>query len=225
MIIHAFRSLFYGDKMLKIYVVALAMALSVALAGCGNEEAPKVPPAEAPAAVQPAPAVPVIGEESEKIFQKALATYGEGNQESALALAQDAIAKDPNNYKAYSLEGLLIAFAGRPDEGAARIEKALAINPGYTQAFFDMAMAKKLGSHYDESIRYFEKVLAVDPKNTWSYYGIATNYADKKDKEKSLAYLTKALALDGEHVRAEALTQDHFAWMRGDPEFQKVVRN
>lgn len=199
------------------------MALSVALAGCGNEEVPKAPPAEAPAAVQPAPAVPVIGEESEKIFQKALAAYGEGNQEGALALVQEAIAKDPNNYKAYSLEGLLIAFAGRPDEGAARIEKALAINPGYTQAFFDMAMAKKLGSHYDESIRYFEKVLAVDPKNTWSYYGIATNYADKKEKEKSLAYLTKALALDGEHVRAEALTQDHFAWMRGDPEFQKVV--
>ena len=86
-----------------------------------------------------------------------------------------------------------------------------------------MAMAQKLGGHYDASISYFEKVLAVDPHNTWSYYGIATNYADKKDKAKALAYLSKALALDREAVRGEALTQDHFAWMREDPEFRRLV--
>ena len=222
MIIHAFRSLFYGDKTLKIYVFALAVALGFFFAGCGKEEAPKAAPAE-PAVTTSAPAVPVIAEDSERIFQKALAVYGEGNRATALALSKEALEKDAKNYKAYSLCGIIEAFEENPEQGIASISKALTIHPGYTQAFFDMAMAQKLGGHYDASISYFEKVLAVDPHNTWSYYGIATNYADKKDKAKALAYLSKALALDREAVRGEALTQDHFAWMREDPEFRRLV--
>ena len=86
-----------------------------------------------------------------------------------------------------------------------------------------MAMAQKLAKHYDESIFYFQKVLAADPKNTWSLYGIATNYADKKDKANALSYLEKAMALDPEHVRREAMRQDHFEWLRGDKDFLKIV--
>ncbi len=213
---------------MKKYAAVLAAALVLAISGCGEESAPKASEAKsaAPAASatqEDAVTVPVISEESEKLFQKALSAYGEGNRASALALTQEALAKDPKNYKAYSLEGIIEAFEGNPEQGIASISKALSIHPGYTQAFFDMAMAQKLGSHYDESISYFEKVLAVDPKNTWSYYGIATNYADKRDKAKALSYLSKAMALDRESVRAEAMTQDHFAWMREDPDFKKMV--
>lgn len=87
-----------------------------------------------------------------------------------------------------------------------------------------MAMAQKLAKHYDESISYFRKVLAVDPKNTWSLYGIATNYADKKDKANALSYLRQAMALDPQHVRPEAMQQDHFAWLRKDPDFLEIVK-
>lgn len=87
-----------------------------------------------------------------------------------------------------------------------------------------MAMAQKLAKHYDESISYFRKVLAVDPKNTWSLYGIATNYADKKDKANALSYLRQAMALDPQHVRPEAMQQDHFVWLRKDPDFLEIVK-
>ncbi len=217
-----------GDETLKIVTVLLAAALALTIGGCGEESAPKVSETKSMAPAAPAPKeaaaiVPVISEDSEKLFQKALSAYGEGNRESALSLSKEALAKDAKNYKAYSLCGIIEAFEGNPEQGIASISKALTIHPGYTQAFFDMAMAQKLGGHYDASISYFEKVLAVDPHNTWSYYGIATNYADKKDKAKALTYLSKALALDWEAVRGEALTQDHFAWMREDPEFKRLV--
>lgn len=216
-----------GDKTLKIHAAILAAALVFAIGGCGEESAPKVSETKSAAPAAPMATekatVPSISEDSEKLFQKALSAYGEGNRATALALSKEALEKDAKNYKAYSLCGIIEAFEGNPEQGIASISKALTIHPGYTQAFFDIAMAQKLGGHYDASISYFEKVLAVDPHNTWSYYGIATNYADKKDKAKALTYLSKAMALDREAVRGEALTQDHFAWMREDPDFKKLV--
>ncbi len=208
---------------MKIQICFLAAILALGLSGCGSEKEIQSESAAPPPAVS-APAAPKISETSEKTFQQALKQYGEGNHEGAMTLVKEALAQDGKNYKALSLQGLLLAFDGRPEEGIASIGKALDIEPKYTQAFFDMAMAQKLGKHYEASISYFQKVLAVDPQNTWSYYGIATNYADMRNKKEALAYLGKAMALDAEHVRPEAMSQDHFAWLRGDPDFQRIIQ-
>ena len=87
-----------------------------------------------------------------------------------------------------------------------------------------MAVAQKLGRHYDESIVYFQKVLKADPQNTWSYYGIATNFADKKDRKQALDYLEKAVILGGQDVVSAASVQDHFAFLREDAEFKRIIQ-
>ena len=209
---------------MKYYSILLATLLGLGLTGCGTEEKvlePAAPKAEVVSEAKPQ--VPVIDAKSEALYHQAAQAYGKGNQTEALQLANQALAADQNNYKAYSLKGIILAFAGSPEEGIAAVQKSLEIDPSYTQAYFDMAMAQKLGKHYDESIFYFQKVLDVDPKNTWSYYGIATNYADKREKAHALEYLQKAMALDPDHVRPEAVSQDHFTWLRQDPEFKKIV--
>lgn len=208
--------------MRKILMAVVAGAVVLGFAGCGGGEKPAASAAPA-AASSAAQQVHQISAESEKLFHDAAMQYGKGNRTEALHLANEALEKDGQNYKALSLKGIILAFDVSPEQGIQSIEKALEVNPNYTQAFYDMAMAQKLGKHYDESISYFQRVLAVDPNNTWSYYGIATNYADKHDKAQSLAYLKKAMALDPTNVRPEAQTQDHFAWLRNDPDFQAVV--
>lgn len=210
---------------MKYYPILLATLLGLSLAGCGmTEKAPETAKPQAEAAVDMKPQAPVIAERSEALYHQAAQAYGKDNQAEALQLANQALEADRNNYKAYSLQGIILAFSGSPEEGIAAVQKSLEIAPAYTQAFFDMAMAQKLGKHYDESIFYFQKVLAVDAKNTWSYYGIATNYADKRDKAHALEYLQKAMALDPDHVRPEAVSQDHFTWLREDPEFQRITK-
>lgn len=203
--------------------MALAAAAVFLMAGCGGGAGKPGASSQPPAASSVAQPVHQITAESEKLFHDAAMQYGKGNRTEALHLANEALEKDGENYKALSLKGIILAFDVSPDQGVAVIEKALEINPDYTQAFYDMAMAQKLGKHYDESISYFQRVLAADPNNTWSYYGIATNYADKHDKPQALAYLKKAMALDPANVRPEAETQDHFAWLRNDRDFQAVV--
>lgn len=210
---------------MKMYAFFLASLLTVSLSGCGAET--KQVPSSMPAASSQSVSVKVIHEiapASEKVFQEASTLYAKGQNREALLTCDKALEIDRENYKALSLKGLILALDVSPEQGIGQILKALKINPDYTQAFYDMAMAQKLAKHYDESIFYFQKVLAADPKNTWSLYGIATNYADKKDKANALSYLEKAMALDREHVRPEAMQQDHFAWLRKDPDFLEIVK-
>lgn len=213
---------------MKIYAILLSSLLILGLAGCSGDT--KSPAASAASAASSASSETValkkiheIVPASETIFQEASALYAKGKNREALLTCDKALEIDRENYKALSLKGLILALDVSPEQGIGQVLKALKINPDYTQAFYDMAMAQKLAKHYDESISYFRKVLAVDPKNTWSLYGIATNYADKRDKANALSYLEKAMELDPEHVRPEALSQDHFEWLRGDADFQKVV--
>lgn len=204
-------------------IILAALVITCALsAGCGSSNAP-ASSSPAPAAAS-TPAVHPISKESEQLYRKAVTAYGKGDHLNALELANKALEKDGENYKALSLKGIIQAFDVSPEEGIKTVEKALAINPNYVQADFDMAMAQKLGKHYDESICYFQKVLDKDPKNTWSWYGIATNYADKRDKAKALEYLKKAVDLDPQNVKPQAAAQDHFQWLHGDPDFQNLVK-
>lgn len=207
--------------MKSIILAALMVTAALSAGGCGTPKAPAPSPAASSAAV---PAVHQINEESQQIYRKAVTAYGKGDHLHALELANQALEKDGENYKALSLKGIIQAFDISPEEGIGTIQKSLSINPDYVQAYFDMAMAQKLGKHYDESIRFFQKVLDKDPNNTWSYYGIATNYADKRDKAKALEYLKKAVDLDPENVKPQAAAQDHFQWLHGDADFQKLVK-
>lgn len=210
---------------MKIYAILLSSLLILGLAGCSGDT--KSPAASAASSASSETAalkkIHEIVPASETIFQEASALYAKGKNREALLTCDKALEIDRENYKALSLKGLILALDVSPEQGIGQILKALKINPDYTQAFYDMAMAQKLAKHYDESISYFRKVLAVDPKNTWSLYGIATNYADKRDKANALSYLEKAMALDPEHVRPEALRQDHFEWLREDKDFLKIV--
>lgn len=210
---------------MKIYAILLSSLLILGLAGCSGDTKSSAASAASSASSETAALKKIheIVPASETIFQEASALYAKGKNREALLTCDKALEIDRENYKALSLKGLILALDVSPEQGIGQVLKALKINPDYTQAFYDMAMAQKLAKHYDESISYFQKVLAADPKNTWSLYGIATNYADKKDKANALSYLQKAMTIDPEHVRPEALRQDHFEWLRGDADFQKVV--
>lgn len=205
---------------MKYSAVLTVLLLSACLAGCAPEKEAAPPAAQEAALSESAP--PVIPADSAALSRQALDVYGEGNGAEALRLAEKALAASPDNYEALALKGLLTAFAGAPEDGAAMIGKALEIYPGYTQGHYDMAMALKLSGHYSESIRHFQKVLEKDPQNAWSMYGIATNYSDMRDKAQALSWLRKAAALEPA-VRETAAEQDHFFWLHGDTEFEAII--
>lgn len=204
--------------------IGTALLAALMFTGCGVENGKEnTPVATAPPAAEERK-THTIPEGSEALYHEAARAYGKGRRTEALQLANRSLEKDEDNYKALSLKGIILAFDISPDEGIPFIEKALSMSPEYVQANYDMAIAQKLGKHYDESIFHFQKVLKADPQNTWSYYGIATNYADKKDKAQALAYLEKAILLGGQDVALAASSQEHFAFLREDREFKKILQ-
>ena len=205
--------------------IGYALLAVLLMAGCGlDSREEKAPAAEDIPAAQEIK-VHEIPEAAEALYHKAAQAYGKGHRTEALRLANQAINEDGENYKALSLKGIILAFDISPDEGIPFIEKALSISPSYVQADYDMAVAQKLGRHYDASIVYFQKVLKADPQNTWSYYGIATNFADKKGQG-SRHWITwrKRFILGGQDVVSAASVQDHFAFLREDAEFKRILQ-
>lgn len=209
---------------------ALCLVSLLVLPGCAPEEpahssAPQpAPVSSAPAPVPTKAVPPAVPEAAAQLSREALAAYGAGDNAQALALCEKALAASDANYEALALKGLITAFDGASDEGAALIERSLALYPDYVQGYYNLAMAQKLGGRYEASIASFRRVLDADPQNVWSLYGIATNYADLRDRERALSYLRRAAALDPAHVKPEAAAQDHFQWLHGDAEFDALVR-
>lgn len=206
---------------MKLKGIGLLLAAALAIAGCGGSSGDikgnSAQPASSQAAEERTDA------EQDALITEASKAYGEGQYDKAISLCDKVLSKDGNSYKALSLKGVAMAMNGNPAGGEEEIRKALSVKPDYIQADYDLAIALKLQGKRRESTTSFEKVIAADPKNTWSYYGIATNYSDDRNKDKALEYLKKAIALDGEHVKPEARTQDHFQWLHGDADFEKLV--
>ena len=110
---------------MKYSAVLTVLLLSACLAGCAPEKEAAPPAAQEAALSESAP--PVIPADSAALSRQALDVYGKGNGAEALRLAEKALAASPDNYEALALKGLLTAFAGAPEDGAAMIGKALEI--------------------------------------------------------------------------------------------------
>jgi len=61
--------------------------------------------------------------------------------ERALALAQRAVALDPNNADSYAKQADVLNFAGRPEEALRAVEQAMRLNPRYPP--WDLGSAQK----------------------------------------------------------------------------------
>jgi adenylate cyclase len=60
-----------------------------------------------------------------------LALLLQGQHEAALAAADQAIDRQPNDADAHAYRGLVLAFSGRPEQGVEPVEHALRLNPQF----------------------------------------------------------------------------------------------
>lgn len=157
------------------------------------------------------------------LYDQGLKHYYAREFPEALALFNQALALDPACYQALNGKGATYAFQGRYDEGIALIEQALRLNPSFAYAHFNLGLANELAGRWDAGIKAYSDAIRLDANDPWSYYGIASIYGRRGNVAKVLEYLRPAIALESE-VKAVARTEQDFAPVQKDPDFQALIK-
>jgi tetratricopeptide (TPR) repeat protein len=131
-----------------------------------------------------------------------------GNTASAEDAYAQAVKLDPKNQDYQTTYGLLVAMVGRPDEGAAILQKVVATPAGQKSvaawANLGYALSRMKPPKIQESQAAYNKALGIDPKNAQVHLGLgwANYWGDAYDP--AIASFQKAMELEPK-LKGEAL--------------------
>lgn len=116
-----------------------------------------------------------------------------------IALADEAIEKDPSRSSVLGWAGCAYCDAGLPERGKPYLERALEIDPSNAQARSALGWAHVLQGNYDTGISMFHDAIRMSPHfpghAIW-LYGISLGHAGKGDRESERRVLEEAMTLD-----------------------------
>jgi hypothetical protein len=166
-------------------------------------------------------AVPA-GPRARDLFNQALESQKDGQQERALTLLQQAVKLDPELKEGYNSLGNLFYQQHKYNQARSMYEKALAIDPTYVKA------RNNLGSTYlqlamnERAREEFHKAIEADRTYGLAYYNLACAYARTGDRATAVRYLQKAISIEPQ-ARTWARNDDDFARIRTAPKLQQLL--
>jgi adenylate cyclase len=99
--------------------------------------------------------------------------------EQAIAAAKRAITLGPNEAEGTGWLGLILNFAGRPEEAIGLIEKAMRLNPRYPYTYLSwLGMAYRLAGRYDEAIVTLQSATIRNPNFPPPHLHLAVSYSE-----------------------------------------------
>ena len=98
--------------------------------------------------------------------------------ELAIGETERAIAFDPNGAEGYVTLGVILAWAGRSEEGITMVERAMRLNPRYpTLYLINLGFTYRLAGRYEDAIATAKQILARQPNAPPAYFMLAFSYA------------------------------------------------
>ena len=121
----------------------------------------------------------------------------ERDADSALAQADQVLAKDDENYQAHVIKGNAQWLKRRTKEARAAYERAAQLAPGEPTAFFQLALLARAERRPDEAVDLLKKTLALKPDHGAAIATMVSLLAARPDEGEALVFL------DG-HIAAQA---------------------
>ncbi|NKI36523.1 hypothetical protein HFP89_15235 [Wenzhouxiangella sp. XN79A] len=113
----------------------------------------------------------------------------EGDEQRALAMAQEVLAADPGNARAAYVAGLMHFYLGDAEAALPRFETVRAAAPGDAHvAYFTAQALGQLGRH-DEALALYREAMDIDPYLRSAYYGAALTLRQLGDADGARAML------------------------------------
>lgn len=169
--------------------------------------------------------VQLKSKELDNLCEQGYNDFGAKKYIEAIDKENQVLAKDPNNYRAYTIKGIAICYSELTfenyKEGMKQIDKALYIKPDYGYALFNKALAFELYGYYDEALIWYDKDLAVENR-VWSHYGKASIYGRRGDVANTVKNLKIAIDMQN-NIKDVAKEESDFDNVRDSSEFKQLV--
>jgi adenylate cyclase len=105
-----------------------------------------------------------------------IAAYVVRDIESALEMADRAVALNPNSYNAWTCRGWVYGAAGLPQEAVRSFERGIRMSPIDPTVFAGMGMALVELRRFDEAIVVGKKAQRLDPSQSLAYLCLASAF-------------------------------------------------
>jgi Flp pilus assembly protein TadD len=138
-------------------------------------------------------AMALTGGQSGSLAELAIEAINGSNYQEALAIAQKAIAQNPEDPKANFAIGICYSrYMNRLLDGIPFLEKAVLLNDKNGYWLEDLAVAYGMSGQVQKTIPLLEKVIALRPNDAAGYQNLATTYNLLGDAKKASYYLNLA---------------------------------
>jgi len=139
-----------------------------------------------------------------RLFDVASELGDKKEYDAAIAKWNEALALSPEDAKAQSNLGVLLAVVGRTGDAMAHYRKAMESEPDYPDGYTNLGIALARAGKLDDAIPYFEKAAQLSPWDAKAHSNLGAALAERGRTGEAIAECEKALQLSPGDSEAHA---------------------
>ena len=139
-----------------------------------------------------------------RLFDVASELGDKKEYDAAIAKWNEALALSPEDAKAQSNLGVLLAVVGRTDEAMAHYRKAVESEPDYPDGYTNLGIALARAGKLDDAIPYLERAAQLSPWDAKAHSNLGAALAERGRTGEAIAECEKALQLSPGDSEAHA---------------------
>ncbi|HUE20292.1 MAG TPA: tetratricopeptide repeat protein [Bryobacteraceae bacterium] len=139
-----------------------------------------------------------------RLFDVASELGQKNEYEAAIAKWNEALALSPDDAKAHSNLGVLLAAVGRTGEAMAHYRKAVESEPDYPDGYTNLGIALARAGKLDDAVPYLEKAAQLSPWDAKAHSNLGAALAERGRTEDAIVECEKALQISPADSEAHA---------------------
>ncbi|MCF6775750.1 tetratricopeptide repeat protein [Thiotrichales bacterium 19X7-9] len=132
----------------------------------------------------------------------ALKLYEKGHIEKAKKSCLKILKKEPNNYNANYLVGIIYQLLNKYQKSESFIKKAIQANPEIADIYFQLANVQREQNKIDEAIANYKKATELNPNYAEAYSNLGGLLHQKQHYNEAITSYKKAIDINPGHVSA-----------------------